>query len=334
MEKSDIAHVTIGDQIGRYGFPDGHPFGPHRLRVFWEEAMRLGLDAWVSTCTPVLASWADLVRFHTPDYLALVQERSRTGMGYLDYGDTPAFPGVFDAASYVVGSALDAMEKIMAGRCRRAFVPIAGLHHARPERAGGFCVFNDPGVVIHALREKHGVQRIAYIDIDAHHGDGVFYAFESDPDIIFVDLHQDGHTLYPGTGSADERGKGGAEGSKLNIPLPPGANDAYFARVWPPAVAFLNEQKPEFFILQTGTDSIAGDPLTQLRLSSATHFMVTTGIVQLAESLGHGRVLALGGGGYNEKNVAKGWCEVVRALVETPVSATGEKGGTGNTDTP
>lgn len=318
-QQTPITSVTIGEQIARYGFPDGHPFGPHRMGVFWEEARRLGLDKQILLTEPVPASQEELERFHTPAYVALVRERSRTGTGFLDYGDTPAFPGVFDAASHVVGSALNGMEQMMAGTCRRAFIPIAGLHHARRERAGGFCVFNDAGVVIHTLRAKHGIQRIAYVDIDAHHGDGVFYAFESDPDLFFADLHQDGRTLYPGTGSADERGKGAAEGSKLNISLPPGAGDSHFAQVWPQVIAFLHEHEPEFFILQAGTDSIAGDPLTQLRLSPTTHFLVTTRLIQLAESLGHGRVLALGGGGYHPKNIAKGWCEVVRAMVEAPV---------------
>ncbi|MBF0185130.1 MAG: acetoin utilization protein AcuC [Magnetococcales bacterium] len=313
-----LTSVTIGEEIARYGFPDGHPFGPHRMGVFWQEACRTGLDNRVAVRQPVAASVEDLHRFHDPSYVALVQACSRSGFGLLDHGDTPAFPGVFEAAVHVVGSALQAMEDIMAGRYRRAFIPIAGLHHARPEMAGGFCVFNDAGVVVHALRAKHGIRKVAYIDIDAHHGDGVFYAFETDPDLIFADLHQDGRTLYPGTGFSHERGKGEAEGSKLNICLPPGAGDSHFAQVWPQVVAFLQQHKPEFFILQAGTDSIAGDPITQLRLSPATHYLVTARLVQLAESMGHGRVLALGGGGYNANNIAKGWCEVVRALVETP----------------
>ena len=316
-KKGKIASVTVGDEIARYGFPDGHPFGPHRMGVFWEEAKRLGLDAQVEICQPVSATQEELARFHSPAYISRVESCSCSGSGLLDAGDTPAFPGVYEAAAHVVGSALDGMERIMAGQCRRAFIPIAGLHHARPERAGGFCVFNDAGVVIHTLRAKHNIQRVAYVDIDAHHGDGVFYAFEADPDLLFADLHQDGRTLYPGTGSADERGTGPAVGRKLNIPLPPGAGDSHFAQVWPQVVAFLQEYRPEFFILQAGTDSIAGDPLTQLRLSPTSHFLVTTRLVQLAESMGHGRLLALGGGGYNARNIAMGWCEVVRGLVET-----------------
>ena len=112
----------------------------------------------------------------------------------------------------------------MHGECRRAFVPIAGLHHAARDRAAGFCVFNDCGVAIELLK-RAGLKRIAYVDIDAHHGDGVFYAFEDDPAVIFADLHEDGRYLYPGTGMAEEIGKGAARGMKLNVPLPPGADD-------------------------------------------------------------------------------------------------------------
>ena len=312
--------VTVGEEIARYGFPGGHPFGPHRMGAFWEEALKQGLDGRVCLHTPVSAPREALEQFHTPAYVSRVETLSKTGHGLLDNGDTPAFPGVFETTSHVVGSVLDLTERIMTRHCRRAFVPIAGLHHARPDRAGGFCVFNDAGIAIHTLRKQYGIQRIAYIDIDAHHGDGVFYAFESDPDLIFADLHQDGRTLYPGTGRADECGTGAAVGRKLNLPLPPGAGDADFMNLWPKVTALLEEHEPEFFILQAGTDSIAGDPLTQMRLSPTIHYLVATRLAQMAETLGHGRVLALGGGGYHVHNIAKGWCEVVRALVEAPVT--------------
>ena len=112
----------------------------------------------------------------------------------------------------------------MSGECRRTFLPIGGLHHARRDRAAGFCVFNDVGVVIETLRSKYGIARIAYVDIDVHHGDGLYYPYESDPDLIFADLHEDGRYLYPGTGHANERGKGAAEGTKLNVPMESPAN--------------------------------------------------------------------------------------------------------------
>ncbi len=310
--------VTIGPQIARYGFPNGHPFGPYRMDAYWDEAQLQGLNTQVEVFQPEQATPEELQRFHTTEYLQQVQEQSKTGFGFLDYGDTPAFVGVYEAASFVVGSALAAMRRIMSGTSTRAFVPIAGLHHARPERAGGFCVFNDIGVVIHSLRQEYDIQRIAYVDIDAHHGDGVFYAFESDPNLCFLDFHQDGRSLYPGTGDSTETGLGRAIGTKINISLPPGAGDIHFMQRWPQGIEFLEAAKPEFIILQCGADSIASDPLTQLRLSPTLHGQVATRLVRIAEELGHGRILALGGGGYNPDNIGKGWCAVTRALVNSP----------------
>lgn len=313
--------VTVGEAIARYGFPNQHPFGPHRHGAFWHEAQRRGLDQLVTVRPPVAADRAALERFHTPDYVDRVMRLSQRGEGLLDHGDTPAFPGVYEAAAHVVGSTLDLLDGIMTGQCRRAFIPIAGLHHARPHTAGGFCVFNDCGVAIATLRQVYGVRKVAYVDIDAHHGDGVFYAFEEDPDLCVADLHQDGRTLYPGTGHAGETGRGAALGTKLNIPLPPGADDAAFRQAWQRALAFVTAAKPEFIILQCGADSIDGDPLTYLAFSAGMHAQAAADLCRLAESLGHGRVLACGGGGYNPRNIALGWCGVLSALVETPTAS-------------
>jgi acetoin utilization protein AcuC len=194
------------------------------------------------------------------------------------------------------------------------FVPIAGLHHARRDRAAGFCVFNDIGVAIETLRAVHGVRRIAYVDIDAHHGDGVFYSFEEDPDLIFADIHEDGHYLYPGSGFVQETGRGRAQGTKLNIPMPPGADDTAFRRVWPQVEEFVRAGQPEFILLQAGADSIAGDPITHLQFSPQTHGYAAARLVSLADELCLGRLLATGGGGYNRANLAAAWCEVVQAL--------------------
>ena len=217
--------VTIGEQLARYGFGEGHPFGPDRLAAFWTEAQAQGLDRQLIQCLPGSATREQLERFHTPEYVERVISQSATGEGYLDCGDTPAFPGIYEAACTVVGSVLDAIERIMKAECRHAFVPIAGLHHARRDSAAGFCVFNDCGIAIETLRSQYSLQRIAYVDIDAHHGDGVFYSFEEDADLIFADLHEDGRVLYPGTGAAEETGTGRARGTKLNIPMPPESGD-------------------------------------------------------------------------------------------------------------
>ena len=307
--------VYRGEELARYGFGDGHPFGPDRLEAFWQALSVSPLLEKVRMQPPVAASAEDLQRFHTAGYLERVKYQSKRGDGFLDYGDTPAFPGVFEAGSFVVGSVLDAIARIRTAEIRRAFVPIAGLHHARRDSAAGFCVFNDCGVAIETLRQVHGIRRIAYLDIDAHHGDGVFYAFASDPDICIADVHEDGHYLYPGTGQAHETGRGGAAGTKLNVPLPPGADDAYFFRIWPEIELFVRRAVPEFILLQCGVDSLAGDPLTHLRLSPRVHAEVTRRLCAIADDCCGGALVALGGGGYNLHNIAAGWMAVVGALV-------------------
>jgi acetoin utilization protein AcuC len=210
---------------------------------------------------------------------------------------------------------LDAVTRVMHGRCTRSFLPIAGLHHARRDAAAGFCVFNDMGVAIETLRQVHGIQRIAYVDIDAHHGDGVFYAYEDDPFLTIADLHEDGRYLYPGSGRMDETGRGSARGSKLNIPLPPGADDALFRRLWPAIEEHVRAGRPQFILLQAGADSIAGDPLTHLQLSPASHGYATERLCRLADELCGGRLVATGGGGYDRGNLARAWCAVVDAMV-------------------
>jgi acetoin utilization protein AcuC len=306
--------VVVSDRLARYGFGDGHPFGPDRHAAFVREFNARGLERRVRVLEPRSATDEELRAFHTSEYLEFVRERSLSGSGFLDGGDTPAFRGVYEAAAVVVGATLSAVEAIMQGDCRRAFVPIAGLHHAARDRAAGFCVFNDCGVAIELLK-RTGLKRIAYVDIDAHHGDGVFYAFEEDPAVIFADLHEDGRYLYPGTGTVEETGKGAAAGTKLNVPLPPGADDAVFAGVWPLVMAHLEKFAPEFIILQCGADSLGGDPITHLRLTPQSHGRAARELKALAERLGHGRVLALGGGGYNRQNLAQGWNAVVENLL-------------------
>ena len=309
--------LISGDEIARYGFPDGHPFGPDRHEAFMRELHACGVDGRVQRGNPRPATIEELESFHAPAYIELVRQRSLTGHGFLDAGDTPAWRGVFEAANHVVGATLSAVDAVMAGTARRAFVPIAGLHHAARDRAAGFCVFNDCGVAIEMLRRRHGVRRVAYIDIDAHHGDGVFYAFESDPDLLFADLHEDGRYLYPGTGRADETGTGGAAGAKLNVPLPPGSGDEEFMAIWPRIEAYVLAGRPEFILFQCGADSVDGDPLTHLRLTEDAHAHAATRLCALADMLGHGRVVGMGGGGYNRRNLARAWTRVVEAFLES-----------------
>jgi acetoin utilization protein AcuC len=307
--------VVAGEAIARYGFGNGHPFGADRHEHFIRELTSQGLAGEVLQCAPRTANKQELTSFHTAAYVEFVQQKSATGEGFLDGGDTPAFRGVFDAASSVVGATLVAVESLMAGASRRAFVPIAGLHHAARDHAAGFCVFNDCGVAVESLRARYGIQRIAYVDIDAHHGDGMFYAFENDPDLVFADIHEDGRHLYPGTGAAEETGRGAAAGTKLNLPLPPGAGDAEFRVAWERVEAHLASFPSEFILFQCGADSLAGDPITHLQFTEAAHAHAARRLCAIADEQGHGRVLGLGGGGYNRRNLARAWTGVVREFL-------------------
>ncbi len=308
--------IVVGERIARYGFGDGHPFGSDRHDAFILELAAVGLDSRVLKLSPRAATRDELELFHLPAYVDLVQARSITGEGFLDAGDTPARKGIYEAACDVVGASLVATDALMTGRVRRAFVPIAGLHHASRGHAAGFCVFNDCGVVIEHLKRTHGLERVAYVDIDAHHGDGVYYGFEDDPALIFADLHEDGRFLYPGTGDSEEIGTGPARGMKLNLPLPPGAGHAEFLEAWSAVEAHLVRHRPQFVILQCGADSLEGDPITHLRLTEESHAHAAKRLCLIADQFASGRILAVGGGGYNRRNLARAWTRVVQALVE------------------
>jgi len=306
--------VMFDDKLASYHFGENHPFGPKRYWVFKEEFERRSLNKKASLCSAQLATEKHLQLFHTQDYIQKVKQLSISGEGYLDCGDTPACIGIFDAACLVVGTTLKAIDLIMTKKYQHVFNPIAGLHHATWNSAAGFCVFNDCGIAIEYLRKQYNIQRIAYIDIDAHHGDGVFYSFEDDVKLCFVDFHQDGSTLYPGTGSIFETGKDKAAGSKLNIPLAPYTTDNIAKELWQRAEVFIENSSPEFILLQCGADSLEGDPITQLNLTSGFHAYVATRLSMLANKHCNGRLLAMGGGGYNLENIKIAWNDVVETL--------------------
>jgi acetoin utilization protein AcuC len=313
---SDSVLVYRGTELASYGFGDPHPFGFDRHDIFQNELASAGLGEAISFGQPHRASVDELLLFHTADYINLVSMKSTLGEGFLDEGDTPALPGIFDAASVVVGTTLAAVDAVMRGDCKRAFVPIAGLHHAARDRAAGFCVFNDCGVAAEYLRKHHDIRRIAYVDIDAHHGDGMFYGFEDDPDLLFADIHEDGRYLYPGTGAAGETGAGPARGTKLNIPVAPGANDLDFNREWARVEDYLEQARPEFILFQCGADSLAGDPITHLCYTEQAHASAATALCRIADKYCGGRIVGTGGGGYNRQNLARAWTRVVQSFVE------------------
>lgn len=312
---SNEVSLYVSEALGKYGFPNDHPFGPDRQDAFWKEAVKQGLDKRAALRDSRPAARAEIGRFHADEHVERVERLSKLGYGSIDYGDTPAYPGVFDASSAVVGAALEGLERVMNGESLRTFQPIGGLHHARRAAAAGFCVFNDCGVVIDTLRSRYGMTRIAYVDIDVHHGDGLYYPYESDPALIYADIHEDGNFLYPGTGHDFERGQGDAEGLKLNIPMQPGWGDKEFLRAWERVIDHLRKYQPEFIIMQCGADSLAGDPLAHLQYTPAAHAHAARSLCALANEFAGGRIMGFGGGGYHRGNLAAAWCAVLNEFI-------------------
>jgi len=293
-----------------YNFGPQHPLRPIRVKLTYELIRSKGIlqQETVEVIKPRVASREEILLFHEEDYVRLVEQYSKKGSGLLDMGDTPAFKGCYEATSLVAGASIVAANEVMGGRLSHAFNPSGGLHHAHPERASGFCIFNDPAVVIAHLKSKYNLKRIVYLDIDAHHGDGVMYGYYDDPAVMDVDFHESGKFLFPGTGFPDEIGKGAAKGLKLNIPLPPSTGDeAYldaFRRIVPDT---LRKFRPEIILFQCGADGHLDDRLAHLRLTTNVYAEVVSQMHDLAHQLCNGRLLLFGGGGYTLANVPRVW---------------------------
>jgi len=304
--------LVHGHDIARYGFGEGHPFGPDRHEAFMREARAEGLVDRSVSLAPRLATQEELEWFHTPAFIALIRERSASGQGYLDAGDTPAWKGVFEAASSVVGATLVATEALMSGSARRAFVPIAGLHHARRDAAAGFCAVNDCALAIERLKRVHGLTRIAYVDIDAHHGDGVQDAFAEDRRVLTVSIHEE--KRWPHSGLVEDRAAGGAR----NLPVPRDFNDSELDFLMRRAVLPLARRfDPQALVLTCGVDGLAGDPLSRLSLSNVGLWRAVERLV--AE---YPRAAVLGGGGYNPWTVIRCWSGLWGRLCARELPAT------------
>lgn len=308
-----------GPALLDYDFGPEHPFGAARARLTYELVKAVGLleQPNVTLCEPAEADRALVQLFHSRDYIDFVQNATVRGHGFLDGGDTPAVEGGLDAAMTVVGTSCAAIDTLMRGEADYVFTPVGGLHHAYPGRASGFCVFNDLGVAIKKLRRDWGIKRIAYVDIDAHHGDGVMYSFYEDPDLLTVDFHEDGRYLFPGTGSMHELGRGAAELTKFNLPMPPYSSDMSFIHSFDMLVPpLLRRFQPEIIMLQTGVDAHTGDPLSEMSYSAATYLHTVKRLKVLAAELCNNRLAVFGGGGYNLETCALCWTQVAAELAD------------------
>ncbi|MEZ4383332.1 MAG: hypothetical protein R3A79_18530 [Nannocystaceae bacterium] len=322
--------VYRGEALGAYGYADKPWFLPDvRLAAFLRAAEDRGLAARVRWIEAPPAADADLHRFHPPAHVAMIRRRCAAEDGALDHGATPARASVERAATHVAGAVIDAAARILAGEARRAFVPIAGFHHAHRERVRSYCLFNDPAIALAYLRDR-GVAPRLYVDTDVHFGDGVYEGFADDPDLWLVDIHEQTGTLWPYSpavpgvgpqpGDRHERGRGLGRGAKLNLPLAAGAGDAEFAAAWAEAEALCERSEPAFIVATLGIDALDGDPMAHLRLSPEALAEVTRRLCALAERHAGGRLLVLGGGGYRLESIERGWGGILEAMVDAPGS--------------
>lgn len=299
------------------GAPADHPFfKPDRLLLAHYLFESVGLLGSSLVFEPPLSEERDLLLFHEDSYLDLVKRAKKMGLAYLDDGDTPVFNSVYENNSKRVGGAVKLVSMILEGVVEHGFHVGGGLHHAYPDHASGFCVFNDVGVCISKLKEDMGVKRLAYVDIDAHHGDGVHYKFYDDPGVLNIDVHEDGRFLFPGSGYPDEIGDGAAKGIKVNVPLLPESSDRSFLYAFNELVPpLIRAFEPEFILFQCGGDSHKGDPLTGLNLTTKSFNIASKMLHDLAHEVSEGRIIAFGGGGYNIPNVARCWAVVLSNLL-------------------
>lgn len=330
-ESTGIACSVFDERMTGYEFGSGHPMAPVRVDLTMRLADELGLTG-SEHLQQVGAEPVDddmLLRVHTPEYVAAVRAASDDpkgadpifgiGMG----GDTPAFANMHEITKLIAGASVEAARRVWTGQAPRAANIGGGLHHAMPGHASGFGVYNDVALAIHWLLEN-GAERVAYVDVDAHHGDGVQHAFYNDPRVLTVSIHEGPQTLFPGTGNPTELGGEGAHGRAVNIALPPATADAGWLRAFHAVVpSILREFKPDVLVTQNGCDSHMDDPLTNLMLSIDGQRASYLVLRDLADELCGGKWVAIGGGGYALFDVVpRIWTHLLAIVADRPIDPT------------
>ena len=306
-----------------YGFGGDHPFNPLRVRLTLELCEALGLLEDFPFVSPEPATDEELRTVHSLTYVRMVQKAGRNAAALSDllqYGigtpDNPVFPDMHEACARVVGGVLGACRLVMRGEMEHAMCISGGLHHALRSAASGFCVYNDAGVAIARLKEENPGIRIAYVDTDAHHGDGVQWMFYSDPDVLTVSMHESGRYLFPGTGGVEERGRNDGLGYSVNVPLEPFTDDGSWISCFEAVVPeVLRAFDPDLILSQNGCDGHVLDPLTHLSATTRFYEHVPNRMHDLAHELCGGRWVATGGGGYDIwRVVPRAWAALWAAV--------------------
>jgi acetoin utilization protein AcuC len=318
--------VTIVWDPAMLGYNLGaHPMDPVRVELTVALARGLGvLDRDnVTIVAPEPADDATLTRIHSPEYLAAVRAAPHDPFwrGYgLNTPDNPVFPEMHEASALVAGGSVAAAEAVWTRRTTRAVNIAGGLHHAMRNRASGFCVYNDVAVGIARLLEL-GAERVAYVDVDVHHGDGVQAAFWDDPRVLTVSIHESPLTLFPGTGFSAEIGGEGAEGTAVNVPVPAGTGDEGWLRAFHAVVpGVVRAFRPQVLVAQCGCDSHRVDPLADLTLTVDGQRESYLALRDLADELCEGRWIAFGGGGYGLVEVVpRAWTHLLAIVSGAPL---------------
>jgi len=312
------------DALASYRFTPGHPLNPRRLQLTVELLERLGLigDTPAPVVSPRYAADDEIAAVHDVAYIEAVRTASADPAqraGYAAFGlgseDVPVVPGMHDAARLVSGATLTAAEWVMTGRVQRAFSISGGLHHARRAEAAGFCIYNDLAMAARWLQRHYGA-RVMYLDVDAHHGDGVQWLCYDDPGVLTVSFHESGAFLFPGTGFIDELGEGDGYGYSVNVPLDAHTEDDSFFECFGTLVPELAAAyRPDVILLQAGCDAHVLDPLTHLRCTTSLYERITRLTCELADRYCGGKLIVTGGGGYAAYTVVpRAWALVWSAL--------------------
>jgi acetoin utilization protein AcuC len=315
--------LVFGPNSGTYDFGPQHPLTPRRFGPGIDLLEHVGARPGLA---PEPAADEDLLLCHTARYIAAVKRLSTDPWGPPEAGigpggDNPSFAGMHKAGASVAGGSLRAIEAVLRGDAEHAFHPGGGLHHAMPDRASGFCIYDDPALAISRVR-REGL-RVLYLDFDVHHGDGVQAIHWADPGVLTLSFHESGRYLFPGTGFVGEIGEGEAAGTSLNVPFEPGAGeDAWIAAVSSLVPAVAASFGPDVVVSQHGCDTHAWDPLAHLRLTTTAMGEAARIVDRVAHRWAGGRWLSTGGGGYDAYRVVpRAWSLVWLAGAHLPAPA-------------
>lgn len=309
------------DDFLAYDLGGKHPLQQRRLQLVDRKLASLGAFQTITRLAPSPVDEALLGRVHTAEYLEIVRRASKPGHGFdlrrygLGPGDTPAFPGMWESSKLYAGGSVDAAKLVLSGEAEIAFNVAGGLHHAHPWKAYGFCVFNDLALAITTFLEA-GLERVMYVDIDVHHGDGVQVCHWDDPRVLTLSLHESGRWLFPGTGGVEETGGESAPGSAINVPYAPYSGDEIwwhgFEQIIPEAFARF---APQALVLQLGADAHFADPLAHLQVTSRTWMRAVEKLLELSKNI---PIVVTGGGGYNIATVERLWTLVALTCAGLP----------------